>query len=77
MLKKYFQYRLNVVFVVNSHGSGADCKRIPCESTMSQCCFCTSYTDRIRTADGACVNQALEGTLRGRPVFKVARRAGQ
>ncbi len=50
------------MFVVNSRGSGPDCKRVLCESTMSPCCFCTAYvthTDCIRTVDRACVKQAL------------------
>ncbi len=53
MLKKHFQCRLTTFgFEINimdkccvcgSRGSGADCKRILCESTMSPCCFCTAY----------------------------------
>ncbi len=33
-------------FVLQGHvcyGSGADCKRVLCESTMNPCCFCTAY----------------------------------
>ncbi len=67
MLKKHVQYRLTMFgfeikimdkcCLVNSRGSGVDCKRVLCESTMSPCCFCTSHS--TRTADGACVKQAL------------------
>ncbi len=50
------------MFVVNSYRSGAGCKRILCESTMSPCCCSTAYlthTDCICTVNGGCVKQAL------------------
>ncbi len=38
--------------------SGSDCKRVLCESTMSTAYV--THTDCIRTADVACVKQALD-----------------